>query len=352
MNYKEGCNILYNESFKRFANIIEHDISQLKLDIIDTEQGYKDIKGEIVKVMSNDKIKNKYFTYLQSEKILKSMIILDPKFMKSFQTKTNKMNFDVVEKIYVPTSPILGKEIVNHETKSFQFENKLYDKVLKEKSVKYYDYCKLIGSVDVYKSEVQAKNNLFNWFKLRSAILVNNSKILTPYIRYKLWMSAYGNILKVINDKNIEGSDYLIIVIWKNILSSFYCFIIFMFGIKPSKLFKGALGAFLPNIINVQLLETILFPISFLFTPFLYINQIVKVEFNEKTTLKAKQKKLEEMIDCAQIYSLESNCLVKWIELEDNSLSTFMLTYDAIRTHPKRVKKEKVKDESEKNEEN
>ena len=29
-----------------------------------------------------------------------------------------------------------------------------------------------------------------------------------------------------------------------------------------------------------------------------------------------------------------------------------MLTYDAIRTHPKRVKKEKVKDEVDKNEEN
>ena len=34
MNYKEGCNILYNESFKRFANIVETDISQLNLNII------------------------------------------------------------------------------------------------------------------------------------------------------------------------------------------------------------------------------------------------------------------------------------------------------------------------------
>ena len=232
------------------------------------------------------------------------MIILDPKFMKSFQTKTNKMNFEVVEKIYVPISPILGKEIVNHETKSFQFENKSYDRVLKEKSVKYYDYCKLLGLIDNYKSQVGAKNNLFSWFKLRSAILINNSKILTPYIRYILWMSAYGNILKLINNEEIKGSDYLNIIIWKNILSSFYCFIIFMFGIKPSKMFKGALGALLPNIITLQLMETVLFPISFLFTPFMYINQIVKVEFNEKTTLKAKQKKLEELIDCAQIYSL------------------------------------------------
>ena len=51
INYKEGCNILYNEQFKRFANVVEQDISQLNLNIIDTEQGYKDIKGEIVKVM-------------------------------------------------------------------------------------------------------------------------------------------------------------------------------------------------------------------------------------------------------------------------------------------------------------
>ena len=318
INYKEGCNLLYNEEFKRFANVVEQDISQLNLNIIDTEQGYKDIKGEIVKVMSNDKIKNKYFSYLQSEKIMQSMIILDPKFMKSFQTKTNKMNFDVVEKIYVPTSPILGKEIVNHETKSFQFENKTYDKVLKEKTTKYYDYCKLLGSIDEYKSEIRAKNNMFSCFKLRSAILTNNSKILTPYVRYKLWISAYGNILKLITDGDIKGNDYLNIIIWKNILSSFYCFIIFMYGIKPSKMFKGALGAFLPNIITLQLMETVLFPISFLFTPFMYINQIVKVEFDKKTTFKEKQKKLEELIDCAQIHSLESNCLVKWIGLEHN----------------------------------
>ena len=52
--------------------------------------------------------------------------------------------------------------------------------------VNYYDYFKLLGSIDEYKSQIRAKNNLFSWFKLRSVILINNSKILIPYIRYKL----------------------------------------------------------------------------------------------------------------------------------------------------------------------
>ena len=342
-NRKQGFNIIYKDEFKRFANVIETNNEHLTLSV-NPHDIYKDIKTELLKISAYSDRNNKYYAYLQNEKIMNSVLILNPKFLSSLQTKNFKITYEDIPGFkHTPLTPILGTVFIIHETKSFHFENPMYNRLLKEKPEIYNDYFKLISMMDDYQAPNRAAKNAFKWFLLRQAILSNNAKILTPYLRYMLWMSAYGNILKVIQTCQLNENEMRIISIWKNILSSFYCFLIFMFGVKPNKAFKGSLLLLISDDISIQLFETALFPISFLFTPFMYINLYTVFTLTENSTFKSKQKILQEMIDCPQIQTIDSGCLVKWLTLTDDSQNTFMQIYDEIRTRRTRVKKQSVK---------
>ena len=93
--------------------------------------------------------------------------------------------------------------------------------------------------------------------------LIHHSK-LTRDLKTRSWLQALANI-KHLKESSAESN--LIIDCWENILSSEYAWKIVMLGLPPSDFFKHAFELLIQDPLSVELYESALYPISFVFTP-------------------------------------------------------------------------------------
>ena len=99
------------------------------------------------------------------------------------------------------------------------------------------------------------------------------NKKLTTDLKQKLWLQALENVQNY--NENNENNE--LTQIWEKILSSRYIYYIMMHGFPESQLFKKYFEAFISNIQHLKLFSTILYPISFLFTPFMLGLKNIKI---------------------------------------------------------------------------
>ena len=92
--------------------------------------------------------------------------------------------------------------------------------------------------------------------------LIKHSK-LTLDMKRRAWLQSLANIKQM---KKTETNN-LIIDCWHNILSSEFVFKIVMLGLQPSDFFKRSFELLIQEPLSVQLFESALYPISFVFTP-------------------------------------------------------------------------------------
>lgn len=82
------------------------------------------------------------------------------------------------------------------------------------------------------------------------------------------WEQAWANVY-AINTDGCTDDEKACIEAWKNILGSPYVFYIVMYGISPSKFFSDCFNDLLEHGTTAHLLLTALYPISFVFGPYM-----------------------------------------------------------------------------------
>jgi hypothetical protein len=140
----------------------------------------------------------------------------------------------------------------------------LYD-LIPDKSFYVNEYHLLLSNIRDINSE--RLDSLFvNIYNNNKGIL-NNPK-LTDEKKEKSWILALSNITKS-NPQSLSEHDNKIFHIWLNIMNSPFCFYILMYGLPPSAYFNIAFEKLLIEPTTFKLLLTCLYPISFLFAPFI-----------------------------------------------------------------------------------
>jgi hypothetical protein len=127
-----------------------------------------------------------------------------------------------------------------------------------------------------------AKAELFMKAVYKNRIGITSHPRLTEQIKKESWSKALANIT-AIDLTLFEEEDQTTIQMWTNILSSTYCYHIFMNAIEGSPHFAAALNHLLDLKLSLKLLCSSLYPISFIFTPFLAkVNKRPEVKNQEK----------------------------------------------------------------------
>ena len=128
------------------------------------------------------------------------------------------------------------------------------------------DYMQLFSDLKKFNG-TQFQRVVKNIYMHRSGIVLHPK--CTPEFKKKRWLQAYANI-NAVNTSNLEHEkEKSVIEAWKNILSSEFAFYIIMFCIPESSLFNKAFIELIQEGTTIKLLESVLYPISFAFTPFM-----------------------------------------------------------------------------------
>ena len=128
------------------------------------------------------------------------------------------------------------------------------------------DYMQLFSDLKKFNG-TQFQRVVKNIYMHRSGIVLHSK--CTPAFKKKHWLQAYANI-SVVNTSNLENErEKLVIEAWKNVLSSVFAFYIIMYCIPESTLFNKAFLELIQEGTTIKLLESVLYPISFAFTPFM-----------------------------------------------------------------------------------
>jgi hypothetical protein len=115
---------------------------------------------------------------------------------------------------------------------------------------------------------VQRLDTLFkNIYKNRHGI-INHYK-LTPAVKEDAWRKALTGIMAIDLDNITCPLERTVLNCWRYILNSVYCFYIIMYGAPGSAHFTSAMNVLLSTKPTLQLLFTVLYPISFICTPFM-----------------------------------------------------------------------------------
>lgn len=94
--------------------------------------------------------------------------------------------------------------------------------------------------------------------------LIHHNK-LNYDVKKNAWLQALGNIVAL--KRKLDEEDNLIFNCWENVLSSQYAFKIVMLGLPANDFFKKSFEILIQEPLSVQLFESALYPISFVFTP-------------------------------------------------------------------------------------
>lgn len=142
------------------------------------------------------------------------------------------------------------------------------------------DYMQLFSDLKNFNG-TQFQRVVKNIYTHRSGILLHHR--CTQEFKKKRWLQAYANICAVDLNKIDNENDKLIISAWKNILSSRFAYYVILCCVPESTLFNKAMIKLIQEGTTIKLLQSVLYPISFAFTPFMlghnnfYPKQIIKV---------------------------------------------------------------------------
>ena len=96
---------------------------------------------------------------------------------------------------------------------------------------------------------------------------------LTPKMKEETWLTALANINQISNPDEFQ-------LVWKHILSSQIMYLIFMYGLKEALWMKPGLEWLVKHKQTMRLALRELYPISFVFTPYMFGYDGVKPYFN------------------------------------------------------------------------
>ena len=236
--------------------------------LIDSDRCTKLI--ELFTFIDNPKLKSvckdeQYLDYLKS-KIVKSFNILHPNIAnKALQTKSPYIYIKALEYIDDDEADVNEKEIEKAASKN-KFD------------VDYYMLFKCIQNFGC-KNFIKTSKLIF---KYRLGI-INKYNLNKEFALDKLWNKAYANLKQLRDSKEfneklkseLSGKDDILnninnhIDAWLNILESKIAFYIIMKGARSNKLFEKYLTMLAGSNISMRLLLGPLYPISFIFTPFM-----------------------------------------------------------------------------------
>ena len=128
------------------------------------------------------------------------------------------------------------------------------------------DYMQLFVDLKKFNGS-QFPHLIKNIYTHRSGIVLHPA--CGSKFKKECWLQAYANI-KAIDDKSIETEqERLVIKAWQNVLSSRFAYHIIMDCVPESSLFNKAMVELIQEGTSVKLFESVLYPISFAFTPFM-----------------------------------------------------------------------------------
>ncbi|MGI5841628.1 MAG: hypothetical protein ACOX6N_05425 [Patescibacteria group bacterium] len=128
------------------------------------------------------------------------------------------------------------------------------------------DYMQLF--IDLKKfNGTQFQRVVKNIYSHRSGIVLHPK--CTHEFKKGQWLQAHANITALDVSKYGHEREKSIIEAWKNILSSEFAFYIVMFCIPESTLFNKAFTELIQEGVTIKLFQSVLYPISFAFTPFM-----------------------------------------------------------------------------------
>lgn len=142
------------------------------------------------------------------------------------------------------------------------------------------DYMQLFSDLKNFNG-TQFQRVVKNIYTHRSGIVLHHR--CTHEFKKKRWLQAYANICAIDLNKIDDENDKLIISAWKNILSSRFAYYVILCCVPESTLFNKAMFKLIQEGTTIKLLQSVLYPISFAFTPFMlgynnfYPKQIIKV---------------------------------------------------------------------------
>jgi hypothetical protein len=130
-------------------------------------------------------------------------------------------------------------------------------------SLAYSTLLNTICEVNIQRHELLLRNI----FRNRGGITGNNDK-LPEATRKSCWCKALGN-MEQLDLSLFSPEEREIIQMWQNILRSPYCYYIFLYNVTGSAHFVTAINKLLKPCLSLKLLGTCLYPICFVFTPFM-----------------------------------------------------------------------------------
>ena len=92
-----------------------------------------------------------------------------------------------------------------------------------------------------------------------------------------LWQQAYSNLLTLDTNKLLSQHEKDCVAAWINVLSSRFAYHVVMNCIPAADLFEKSFTKLISEGISIQLLSTVLYPISFAFTPFMLFGDDIKL---------------------------------------------------------------------------
>lgn len=128
------------------------------------------------------------------------------------------------------------------------------------------DYMQLFSDLKKFNG-TQFQRVVKNIYTHRSGIVLHPK--CTSEFKKKHWLQAYANIKALDTSKLEYEKEKSIIEAWKNVLSSEFAFYIIMYCIPESTLFNKAFLELIQEGVTIKLLQSVLYPISFAFTPFM-----------------------------------------------------------------------------------
>lgn len=128
------------------------------------------------------------------------------------------------------------------------------------------DYMMLFSDLKTFNGS-QFQRVIKNIYNHRSGIVLH-PKCSTEF-KKKCWLQAYANIVAIDEKSLTEPQEQMVITAWKNVLSSRFAYHIIMDCVPESSLFNKAMIELIQEGTSIKLFESVLYPISFVFTPFM-----------------------------------------------------------------------------------
>jgi hypothetical protein len=270
-DYQVGSLISYKKTGKFSFNQTNKKNQEIK-NSEELADVYKKIL-EFALPKSVEFVKSKsWIPYLLSS-VLHTFSVVDTKKVKS---KIPCYKFDKIN--YVLGFPCGSK--IRTESDG-NFDRQILEDMKPEKSFYTIQYAKILECMKTMN--VERCDCLFkNIFKNNIGVL--NHYKLNDELKQRCWCQSLANLMSS-GFENVNESEMIFINCWKNILNSPFCYYILMHGISCSTYFQFSIQKLLCEKISLKLLATCLYPISFLFTPFMCKS--------EQTPVTGKGKRIE-----------------------------------------------------------